>query len=376
MSTYSQSQLGLQTPEGGFQKGGWYEGRQYWNGTFSDPGVIHPMSNQQGAGQLVSPEINLQSDQAQGLNPGDIEKYLAQQRQQPVATQANAGYMPGGSGATMSTGMTGAGFDMGAMQGMQTQATLNLPEIQQNLMAESGISDREATLVDLEGKYLEAKGEISDNPFLSASQLDQRLQRLQRKYDEETAPIRSEIAMKKADIETQLNLQMKQFDIDTQAQQNALNYFNTLLDAGALSGASGETIAQITRATGIPSELLMNAVKSSKDTQLIQTTADSGEVTATLIDKQTGTILNQQSLGMVGNAQNISSSASKTNVVSEVGGFLASNTNSYGHVPGDVYLTARNAFVAEGGGSGEDFDSRYSIYRDPYNLDQYQVLQT
>lgn len=62
------------------QQGAWYDGRQYWGGTLSDPGVINKLSDQVGAGQLVSKEVNLQSDAAQGLNPGDIEKYLATQR--------------------------------------------------------------------------------------------------------------------------------------------------------------------------------------------------------------------------------------------------------------------------------------------------------
>lgn len=377
-NTYSQSQLGIKPPSGGFQQGGWYDGRQYWGGTFSDPGVIHPMSNQVGAGQLVSAEVNLQSDKAQGNQPGDIEKYLQLQRQKQ--TQASIQPTPYVPGTANPASFSSAG-SYGDVTGLQTQATIDLPELYTNLYQNSGISDKEASLVDLEGKYLEAKGKISDNPFLSASQLDQRLQRLQRKYEEETAPIRSEIAMRKADIETQLQLQMKQFDINSQASRDALNYFNTLLDAGALTGASGETIAQVTRATGIPSELLMNAVRSSasKNTQLIQSTADSGEVTATLIDKNTGQIINQQSLGFIGNAQTGSSGGSKesqADLIKQVGNELASNTNSYGHVTGSTYRSVRNAFVANGLGSGQEFDAMYSVFRDPYNLDQYQVLPT
>lgn len=58
MATYNPQQLGIQAPSGGFQTGGWYEGRQFWGGTLSDPGQIHPSSNQQGAGgqAYVAPE--------------------------------------------------------------------------------------------------------------------------------------------------------------------------------------------------------------------------------------------------------------------------------------------------------------------------------
>lgn len=87
MATYSPTQLGIKAPSGGFQQGGWYSGRQYWNGTLSDAGVIHPESSQQGAGQKVSSEVNRQSDVAQGLPLGTIDAYVAQQNAQPIPQQ-------------------------------------------------------------------------------------------------------------------------------------------------------------------------------------------------------------------------------------------------------------------------------------------------
>jgi hypothetical protein len=73
---YTPEQLGIKPPAGGFQTGGWYQGRQYWNGTFSDPGVIHPWSNQQGAGQAVSQEVKAQSAAAQGVSLQQFNDYL------------------------------------------------------------------------------------------------------------------------------------------------------------------------------------------------------------------------------------------------------------------------------------------------------------
>jgi len=81
LATYSPSSLGISAPSGGFQTGGWYQGRQYWNGTLSDPGVIHPQSNQQGAGQAVSQET------VQQTNP-DNWQYI--QSQQVSANQIQA----------------------------------------------------------------------------------------------------------------------------------------------------------------------------------------------------------------------------------------------------------------------------------------------
>jgi hypothetical protein len=67
-NTYNPTQLGITAPSGGFQTGGWYQGRQYWNGTLSDPNVIHPESNQQGAGSAVNQEVRSASAAAQGVS--------------------------------------------------------------------------------------------------------------------------------------------------------------------------------------------------------------------------------------------------------------------------------------------------------------------
>lgn len=81
MATYTPQQLGISAPPGGFQTGGWYQGRQYWDGTLSEPGVIHPLSNQQGAGQAVSNEVIAQT------NPANVA-YIEQQRIQANQIQA------------------------------------------------------------------------------------------------------------------------------------------------------------------------------------------------------------------------------------------------------------------------------------------------
>jgi hypothetical protein len=81
MATYKPEKLNISAPSGGFQQGGWYSGRQYWGGTLSEPGQIHPSSNQQGAGQDVSQEVVQQS------SPQNWD-YLQEQKQ--VSTQIQA----------------------------------------------------------------------------------------------------------------------------------------------------------------------------------------------------------------------------------------------------------------------------------------------
>jgi len=309
-SVYSPSSLGVKAPTGGFQQGGWYEGRQYWGGTLSDPGVIHPSSNQQGAGVAVSKEVNAQSAQQQGVSAPQFESYLEQQRKkQQSQNVVPAGYVtPSGQ-----LDYNSINSNIGPMNFSTPQDTLNLPELYKKLMESSDIKTRQAELDDLERQFTEAKGKINDNPYLSEATRVGREAKLETLHADRTANIRNEIATKKADAETQLNLEMKQFDINSQQAEQALDRFNTLLSSGALDSASGEDIATLTRSTGIPSSMLYSAItankKKNQKTELIKSEDDNGVVTVTAID-QDGNIISQQSLGAIGNKQNSGGSAS------------------------------------------------------------------
>lgn len=283
------------------QTGGWYDGQQYWSGSLSQAGVIHNENPNQG-GTTVNPEVVKATNVQQGLPAGTNEAYLASKRattQQPSGSTYNQA-STAGFGSTGS----GTGIDFSSMQ----SPTLNLPDLYKNLYSTSGISDKEAEVTAKEKQFLEAKAKINDNPFTSAGQIDQRLKRLQDKYDLEVLPIKNEIAMKKADVETQLNLQTKQFDINSQNARDALSRFNVLLEMGALNNASGEDIANITRSTGISSEAIQSAIQANKDknvkTSMSTFTADNGEVTAVVLDANTGSLISSTSLGRIGNAQN------------------------------------------------------------------------
>lgn len=302
-NVYDPGSLGIAPPPGGFQQGGWYQGRQYWGGTLSDPGAIHPSSSQHGAGQAVSPEVNLQSDVAQGNQPGAIQSYLAQQ------TNSASGIAPTTNITPASPAPSGLPAQSGTQSGVPTvapQPELNLPELYQKLIDTSQIKDKQAELTEKERQYIEAKGKINDNPFLSEATRIGREAKLTKLFDERTANLRDEIATTQADIETKLNLQLKQFDINSQQAERAFSQFNTLLGMGALDNASGEDIANITRSTGISSDMIRSAIAANKKknvkTEMIKSVADSGEVTITVVD-QDGNIVKQTSLGMIGNKQ-------------------------------------------------------------------------
>jgi len=294
-NVYDPTSLGVQAPSEGFQQGGWYQGRQYWNNTLSDPGVIHPESSQQGAGQAVSSDVNRQSDTAQGLQSGTIDKYLATLRQQssaiaPKANVQTTGNVPGS--AVIPQGS--AGVSAGSVL---PQPTINLPGIYENLYEKSGVKAKQEQLSKMEKEFIDAKGIVNDNPFLSEGSRVGREAKLRTLFDERTANLRNEIAQSKADIETQLNLQTKQFDINSQQAQLALNQFNTLLDMGALDAASGEDIASITRSTGLGSSVIQSAIQARQTANLSTQikTFDDGENEGFIIftiDKN-GNVVNQ-----------------------------------------------------------------------------------
>jgi hypothetical protein len=328
-NVYTPTQLKITPPAGGFQQGAWYNSRQYWGGTLSEVNQIHPSSNQQGAGQQVSQEVVAQSAAAQGKTPEQMNAYLEQQRQAgakvtPTATApASTGFSQAGT-----TGSAGATAGLGTMP---TQATLNLPDLYKSLTASSGISDIEKQYSDMEKTYIEAKGKVNDNPFLSEATRVGRIAKLESLFNERTANLKNDIATKKADIETQIALQTKQFDINSQATQQAWNQFNTLLQMGALSGASGEDIANITRSTGISSSMIQSAIQASqkKDvkTSVIQSTNDAGVVTVSVVNTETGEVINQQSLGAIGNAEK--GTAPKALTTNEQKSAVESIINSY-----------------------------------------------
>lgn len=284
---------GKPAPAGGFKQGGWYSGYQYYNGSFApSAGVIHPSSPQQGAGQAVSQEVNRQTSVAAGLAPDANQNYVNQQNAQPPSNPGAIG--SGGGFSQAGTAGTGSGA------GFSTPEVLNLPKLYEQLYASSGIKDLEGTYSQREKEYIEAKGKINDNPFLSEATRVGRVAKLETLFGERTANLKNDIATKKADIEMKLNLETKQFDINSQASQQALSQFNTLLSMGALDNASGEDIANITRSTGLSSQAIFSAIKFNKDKN-VQTSViqyDDGDNQGyAVINSQTGDIISKQVIG-------------------------------------------------------------------------------
>lgn len=205
--------------------------------------------------------------------------------------------------ATGGAGISGA--MPGGVKGFN-QPSINLPQLYESYYNSSGIKNTEADLTAKTAAFNQQVANIKDNPYLSEGNMTGRISKLSDKFNADTANVKNDIAMKKADIETKLNLQSKQFDIESEQARQAMDQFNSLLGSGALDNASGEDIANLTRATGLSSSMIQSAIGVSKaknapkaekvNTQIIQVD-DGNEVSAVVINQDTGQIINKQVLG-------------------------------------------------------------------------------
>jgi len=290
------------------QEGGWYDGRQYIKGTLSDPGVINPQSPQPGAGQLVSKEVNLQSDAAQGNKPGDIEIYLASQRK-----AALAGASAGGSGMTAG-GSTAGGGTLGT--GATGKAGVNLMEEQQKLYDASGMTDINQKIKDLEAsvdmKKKEADkrvAEVNENPFLSDASRVGAIAKINAGLNDSLTSdqanltnLQGQATAKTAEINQKLGIITQQFDMDKATRAENLALFNSLLGSGALQSATPQDLSNLSIQTGLPISFIQSAIgkANAADVQIEKTEDSNGNVTFVTLDKKTGKILSQEGAGKIG----------------------------------------------------------------------------
>lgn len=292
---YTPEQLGITAPSGGFRQGGWYNGRQYWGGTLSDPNTIHPSSNQIGAGAAVSAETNAQSAKVQNVTVPNFNQYLQDQwKRNP---QTPSGNITSSTGGGMGAG--GASSIGGAINTQSQTTGIDLPSIYKSLYDSSGVSKLEQDLITKTQQYNDAVSKINDNPFLSEATRVGRVQKLTQDFNASISNVKNDIATRKADIETNLNLQAKQYDINSAAATTALNQFNSLLKSGALDNASADDIANITRSTGLSSNMIQSAINANKQSNIKTETIKYDDGTNqgyAIINSQTGEIISRQAV--------------------------------------------------------------------------------
>jgi len=204
------------------------------------------------------------------------------------------------------TNGSGKGSPINPMMGGQTLGaapTIDLVGLYNSLYKQYGLGDIEQDIVNKTKAFNDRQLEINDNPFLSEASRVGKLQKLQLDFNNSTQLLRDQISSKKADLETMLNLQMKQFDINSEQARQSLQQFNTLLSTGALNNASPEDIANLVRSTGMSSAMIQSAIdfakKSQTDTQIIS--YDDGQTQGFVtVDQNTGEIINRQVIAASG----------------------------------------------------------------------------
>jgi len=339
-------------------QGGWYDGQQYWAGTLSAPGQINSQSNQQGAGQYVSKEV------VQQTNPNNWD-YLQQQQQKYNA--------PAPSPSTHFKADSFGSSPSGSGVGFSAPAPIDLPGLYNTLSSNAGISDLEQKMADKADAYAKAQSKINDNPYLSEASRVGRVQKLSIDYNNDIKNDQDLLAMKKADIEMQLNLQSKQFEINSQVARDALERFNVLLQSGALDNASGEDIANITRSTGLSSQAIMSAVSANKkknqQTSVISYDDGTNQGFA-VVDTQTGEIISKQvvasskpSASGSGSTAKAGSTEALSYALSEMTPKVISRLNSYGDISPADWNSALSAWLAAGF-KKNDFIDNFGQYAD------------
>ncbi|MDE2025151.1 MAG: hypothetical protein KGJ07_01525 [Patescibacteria group bacterium] len=191
MATYAPAQVGIQAPAGGFQNGGWYGGRQFWNGQLGEVNqIINP--NQQGSGGQVSQEVQNQSAAAQGITPQQFGNYLTQQ-----ATKA------GTQQPTVTTGSNQAGADANAAaSGLGTPGTGTAPTSDAVTAAQAKITTLQNQITAKQQAAADAQKTENDNPFYSESTRVGRVQKITDALNADLTPLNQELAAAQANYDT------------------------------------------------------------------------------------------------------------------------------------------------------------------------------
>jgi hypothetical protein len=356
-TVYKPEELGIKPPSGGFQQGGWYNGRQYWNGVLSEPGVINPYSNQQGAGKPVDKEVVDQT------NPNNWQ-YIQDQRNQANLPKLPPISTPTPSPVQSNQNPPGLGVSLNNL--MPQKPTINLEDLYKKYFEDPEIKSLEDQINQRKDAFNKAMNEINDNPFYSEATRVGRVAKLQDQANRDIQQLQDQLSKKVADAQVKLNLAMKQYDIDSQDYKDKLNMFNDLLGKGALINATGEEIASFAVALGVPTSFIDSIVQQQRDEirrknetepKIFTETDSYGNVTAFAIDAKTGNIINQTSLGKIGKASNTSSgglTATQQRTILSKASQILKNID-------ENYMTVKGKLVAKDIPQGDNYLSSLEV---------------
>ena len=293
---------GKPAPVGGFKEGGWYSGYQYYNGSFAPKaGMIHPNSPQQGAGQMVSAEVNAQSAKLQGVSPQKFEGYISQQNQiKPHSEAPMASSAPVVPYSNLQGGGGGGGEGLGITPPQQPFDLQKIYDAAQNNPELVGVK---AEYDKKQQELIEAESMINDNPFFSEATRVGRIAKLREKATQELQRLEGVISRFEGDARTKMDIALKQYDINSQEYQKNLQYLNTLISTGAIAGANEADLSQLASMTGISSNMLKSVIAKANQgepPQIVTSIGEDGALNVIAVDPRSGNIVNTSRVAGVG----------------------------------------------------------------------------
>ena len=162
--------------------------------------------------------------------------------------------------------------------------------------------------------------------------------------------------------------------LDWHQTSQALNQFNSLLQAGALDAATGDDIANITRGTGLSSSMVQAAINANKakNVQTNATTFDDGTNQGFVVyNSKTGEIISKQNVATSkpketsgGSSVKLGSQEGQATAISEMHNALSSAANSYGDVDPATWAKLKAEWQAKTGLSVSIFNKEFREFAD------------
>lgn len=188
-----------------------------------------------------------------------------------------------------------------------TNAAYNTPEL---VGAQKAVDDANGLITTRQQALAEAQAKINDNPFYSEATRVGKSQQLTQQANNDISVIQNTVtqaqnkqASLKADAAIKVNAALGQYNINRQSYQDTLSQFNMILQAGGLTNASPQDLANYSQATGMSYSVLQSIQQQEQQknitTQVIPSTDDNGNVTLTTVNTKTGQVINQTTAGQV-----------------------------------------------------------------------------
>lgn len=227
-----------------------------------------------------------------------------------TSTQEKLGLITRSSSASR-TGEGLAGFGGG------DQSSIDLQSVYDQYINSDEIKSLESELEQRRRARDEAKGDINDNPFYAEATRVGKIAKLEERAGDDIRTLEATLADRRAEAQTRLNIELQQYNINDRQYQNNLNRLNTLLSSGAIKAASSSDIAELSVATGLSPDMIRSMQdtvgKADVNPHVVTSTDNSGNVTISIVDLNSGEMIANRSLGAVGKASTSSGGSGSFN---------------------------------------------------------------